>query len=216
MGGYGSGRSGGRPTVEDGLTLDLAKLLRDRLLRPGQAWGGSLTWTNTRTKREIASIGYQVFMGEASGRLRLHYTTTRPTGEKHASDYWVDLITTAQPFGGRRWWFLCPRTGERVAKLHLPNGAFTFASRKAYRLGYRSQRETPRDRALSRAFGLRHRLGADGGIGDYVPRPKGMRLPTYERYLTRIWRAEGIVNAHCKALLAKLRRIEGKPVHLRR
>jgi hypothetical protein len=42
----------------------------------------------------------------------------------------------------------------------LPSGAYTFACRKAYRLAYRSQRETPRDRALSGAFALRRKLGA--------------------------------------------------------
>jgi hypothetical protein len=35
MGSITSGNHGGRPAVEDGLTLNLAKLLRDRLLRPG-------------------------------------------------------------------------------------------------------------------------------------------------------------------------------------
>jgi hypothetical protein len=40
---------------------------------------------------------------------------------------------------------------------------------------YRSQREAPHDRALRRAFKLRGKLGADGGIGDYVPKPKWMR-----------------------------------------
>lgn len=34
-----------------------------------------------------------------------------------------------QPLGGRRWFFVCPRTGESVAKLHLPSGAYAFASR---------------------------------------------------------------------------------------
>jgi len=32
--------------------------------------------------------------------------------------------------------------------------AYTFACRKVYQLAYRSQRETPRDRALSGAFAL--------------------------------------------------------------
>jgi hypothetical protein len=40
MGSITSGNHGGRPTVEDGLTLNLAKLLRDGLFRPGQSWGG--------------------------------------------------------------------------------------------------------------------------------------------------------------------------------
>ena len=43
----------------------------------------------------------------------------------------IQLETTPQPFGGRRWWFVCPRAGRRAAKLYLPNGVFTFASRQA-------------------------------------------------------------------------------------
>ena len=64
---------------------------------------------------------------------------------------------------------------------------------KAYRLAYRSQRETPCDRALSGAFGLRRKLGADGGIGDYITKPKGMHWRTFERVMGRIDRAEAIV-----------------------
>jgi hypothetical protein len=58
--------------------------------------------------------------------VRLKYTTTRRDGERRESDYWIELATTPQPFGGRRWWFVCPRTGRRAEKLYLPNGAFTF------------------------------------------------------------------------------------------
>lgn len=215
MGGYGSGRSGGRPTTEDSLTLNLAKLLRDRLLRPGESLTGSLVWTNNVTGENVGSIGFEACLDDEAGRLRLHYTTTRWNGEKHASDYWMALTTTPQPFGGRRWWFVCPRTGQRVAKLYLPSGALTFASRHAHRLGYRSQRETSRDRALSRAFKLRRRLGAGGGIGDYVLRPKGMRLATYDAHLERIYRAEEIVDVHCDALLTKLERLESKAAYRR-
>ncbi len=123
MGGYGSGRSGGRPTTEDGLTLSLSKLLRDKLFRPGSGWSGSLIWTNTSTGERIGSIGYEANLGQESGRVRLHYTTTRWDGEKRESNYWIQFETTPQPFGGRRWWFICPRTGRRAAKLYLPNGA---------------------------------------------------------------------------------------------
>jgi hypothetical protein len=78
----------------------------------------------------------------------------------------------------------------------LPSGAYTCACRKAYRLAYRSQRETPRDRAQSGAFALRRKLGADGGVGDYVTKPKGMHRRTFERARERIDRAEGIVDGH--------------------
>ncbi len=210
MGGYGSGRSGGRPTTEDGLTLSLPKLLRDKLFRPGCGWSGSLIWTNTTTGERVGSIGYEAHLGQESGRVRLHYTTTRWDGERRDSDYWIQLATTAQPFGGRRWWFVCPRTGRRAAKLYLPNGAFTFASRQAYRLAYKSQRETPYDRALRRAFRLRDRIGADGGIGDYVPKPRWMRMKTYDRKLEEIWQAEGVVDAHLAVFLGKLNRRLGR------
>jgi hypothetical protein len=204
MGGYGSGRSGGRLTTDNGLTLTLSKLFRDGIFRPGSDWG-SLVWTNTATGKRIGSISYEAHLGQESGRVRLYYTTTRYDGEKRDSDYWIQLETTPQPFGGRRWWFVCPRTGRRATKLYLPNGAFTFASRQAYRLAYRSQREASHDRALRRAFKLRGNLGAKGGIGDFVPKPKWMRWRTYDRAMARIDRAEEAVEAHTALLLDRLK-----------
>ena len=204
MGGYGSGRSGGRPTVESGLTLDIAKLLGDRLFRPGQRWDGSIVWTRSGTGECVASIGYQAFLDDEGGRVRLHYTTTQWAGDKHDSDYWIALTTTPQPFGGRRWWFICPLTGDRVPKLHLPPGAFTFASRRAHKLAYRSQRETPRDRALGRAFKLRRRLGDHGGIGDDIAKPKGMRWRTFEREMAKVEAAEDVCNANLVSFARRL------------
>jgi IS6 family transposase len=122
------------------------------------------------------------------------------TGEKHHHDYVVQLVTTPQPFGGRRWWFVCPRRGDLVAKLYKPNGAGRFASRRAYRLAYRCQREMPRDRALGRAFKLRRRLGLKGGIGDVIDKPKGMR------WMTKVGAAERAVNAHAWMLVQSLDR----------
>jgi hypothetical protein len=144
-----------------------------------------LRWVVVSSGKETASMGFQSHLGEESG---------------------ITLTTKPQPFGGRRWFFLCPRTGERATKLHLPSGAYTFASRKAYRLGYRCQRETPRDRSLSRAFALRSKIGGTGGIGDYIAKPKGMHRRTFERAMERIYGAEEIVEAHLTLQLARLRR----------
>jgi hypothetical protein len=103
-----------------------------------------------------------------------------------------------------RWWFICPQTGRRAAKLYLPNGAFTFASRQAYRLAYRCQREQPHDRASRRAFKLRGKLGGTGSIGDHIEKPKWMRWPTYERKLEEIFAAEEVVDSYLSAALGKL------------
>ena len=204
MGGYGSGRWGGRPTTDDGLTLDLPRLLAQRNFVPGCVVAGTLTWTNTRTGVHVGSIGFESRLDCKTGRVRLHYTTTHRDSGIHSSDYWIQLETTPQPLGGRRWWFLCPKLGGRTTKLYLPPGAMTFASRKAHRLGYRSQRETPQDRALSRAFKLRHRLGSDGGIGDSIIKPKGMRWATFDREMDRIYDAEAICDANLAAFARKL------------
>jgi hypothetical protein len=86
-----------------------------------------------------------------AGHVRLRYTTTY-RGEKRASDYSIALVTTPQPFGGRRWWFRCPKSGDLVGKLHMPDDADTFASQRAHRLGYSSQRETRRAPVLPLAL----------------------------------------------------------------
>jgi len=76
--------------------------------------------------------------------------------------------------------------------------------RRAYRLGYPSQRESPRDRSITRAFKLRGRLNGEGGIGDYIPKPKWMRWKTYEREIARIEAAEEINNGYLWALEQQL------------
>ena len=119
VGGYNSGRHGGRPTVGSGLTLDLYKLIRQGLLKPGQYRGGSFIWTRVGSGERVGSVDYEAHMAADRGHVRLRYTSTRAdNGEKRYLDYTISLETTPQTFGGRRW-FVCPRTAERVSKLHF-------------------------------------------------------------------------------------------------
>lgn len=195
MGGYNSGRRGGRPTVDDSLILNLSKLIRDRMIQPNRNWGGSLVWSNVSTGAEIGSVRYEARTGSDRGHLRLMYTTTNHwSGEKRHSDYSITLTTRPQPFGGLRWWFVCPRTGRLAAKLYLPNGAHSFASRGAYRLAYRLQRQSRYDRRIGQAFKLRRRLGCESGLDDHIEKPKWMRWRTYNRTLDKIERLEGLVD----------------------
>jgi hypothetical protein len=205
VGGYNSGRRGGRPTVGSGLTLDLCKLIRQGLIVPGQFRCGSIFWTFGGSGERVGSVDYAAHMAVDRGHVRLRYVTTHAdNGQKRASDYTIAMETTPQPFGGRRWWFVCPASGQRVSKLHLPNGAYTFASRRAHRLGYPSQRESPRDRSITHAYKLRDRLNGKGGIGDYIPKPKWMRWRTYERETARIEAAAEICNAFLLQLVQRL------------
>ena len=195
MGGIGSGNHSGRATVASGLRLSLGKLIRDGLFRPGHIVRSSIVWTNSYTGEPVASIGYEAQMGAEDGSVRLAYSATGWDGKVRPLDYRIELVTTPQPFGGRRWWFVCPKTGRRVAKLYMPAGAVTFASRYAYRMAYSSQRLSRHDRALNRAFRLRKCLGSDGGIGAPIDKPKGMRWRTFDRLMGQLAAAEGIVDA---------------------
>lgn len=205
MGGYNSGRHGARSTIDSGLVIDINRLHRDGLLRSHQ---GSLNWTEIDTGRRVASIGFDVQIeDQVCGWIRLHYVATTWDGQKRAFDYRVHLVSTAQPFGGRRWWFICPRTGDRVAKLYKPAGTSTFLSRAAHGRGYRSQRRSAYDQAINQAFKLRRQLGDHGAIDDLVwQKPKWMRRRTFDRKVARIDRVEARVNSRLANFMARLAR----------
>jgi hypothetical protein len=76
--------------------------------------------------------------------------------------------------------------------------------REAHCLAYRSQRQSPHDRALSQAFKRRQRLGSREGIGDYIPKPKGMRWATFERKMKRVEAAEAVCDARLLYFVQKL------------
>src|SRR5262245_28369260 len=96
--------------------------------------------------------------------------------------------------GGLRWWFVCPQLNRRVRKLYLPLGGRHFWSRCAYELAYASQRETKFDRALRRARKLRLRLGGDPADDEYPDKPSRMRWATYNRLMDRLVAADGVAD----------------------
>src|SRR4051794_13966265 len=85
-------------------TLDLYKLIRDGLLRPSS---GTLTWTYVGSSERVGSTV-----------IRSSWATSAPgctcTTSQPGSDYWIELATTPQPFGGRRWWFVCPQDRRQL------------------------------------------------------------------------------------------------------
>ncbi len=189
MGGPGSGRHWGcgRTTVEDGLTLDINKLVWDGNIQPGGWCSGTITWRRVSSGEKIGSIGYEAnLIDRDDAWMRLRY---RLNGEP--KNCRIALETTRQYYGGWRWWFRCPATGRRVAKLHSPPGGEIFASRRAYGLGYRSQNERAYERALTRTQDIRIKLGGDPSLAVAFPdKPKGMWWRTYERLRAEAEQAE--------------------------
>ncbi len=184
MGGWNSGRRSGQPTVEDGLTIDLAQMLRRGWIKDGAAGTGSLSWSSNG--EHVAKIGHRYDLADPdNANLILTFTRTPRGGLPQNVEQQIHLTSTRPTYGGRRWWMHCPRTGRRVAKLHLPPGGDRFASRLAWRLPYRSQRSAHRDRPFDRLFRLQRKLGSYEGWEAGLRKPKGMWNRTFERHWRR-------------------------------
>jgi hypothetical protein len=202
MGGYGSGRYGGRPTADASLRIDLAWMLRTRRAQEGCELAGSLHWTCGGSPS--GSIGYRAVMNEP-GEERLVLNYTRGSGEdaEHVLQS-IYLCHTVPNYGGKRWWMICPYRGNRVGKLYLPPGGDRFASRQAWRLGYQCQRDAARDRPFERLFRLQKKLGCDQGWEAGLQRPKGMWNRTFDRHMERYWQLDEECAIEMASMMARL------------
>jgi hypothetical protein len=188
MGGWNSGRSGGGPTVDSAMKLDLAWMFRSGFARDGETRAGALHWT--RNGKPCGSIAYTAIMAEPGAeRLELSYvrgSEAKPESVRQT----IRLCYTVPNYGGRRWWMRCPVLMIRAGKLYLPSRGDRFASRQAWQLSYQSQREAAADRPLDQLFRLQEKLGCKPGLGRTPTRPKGMRQETFARHMREFARLE--------------------------
>lgn len=204
MGGWNSGRSGGRPTADMSKRIDIAWMIRTGRAAPGYYRSGTLSWNCGG--EPAGSISYEADMrDQENAELRLSYTRG-PEGDRESVKQTVRLVYTEPNYGGRRWWMICPYRHNRVGKLYLPSGGDRFAGRKAWRLGYHCQRVPRRDRPLEKLFRLQRKLGGEQGIDAFMRRPKGMWHRTYDRHLERYWDLEAECTAEMMKWLAVLRK----------
>jgi hypothetical protein len=123
------------------LRLDLADPALRTLLHPRCARTGTLAWH--WLGEDVAAINYAWAPG--ASQLTLTFVANGQQTRQR-----VRLDATQPHFGGTRRWFVCPWTGGRARVLFLPVGAREWASRRAHRLTYASQRATASERALRR------------------------------------------------------------------
>jgi hypothetical protein len=96
------------------------------------------------------------------------------------------LSSHPQPFGGVRWWWLCPRCCRRRATLYQLGGS-PWACRCCLPLTYASRREYEWHRAERRLRTLAVRLGIPPDAAhewdspECPDKPNGMHWRTYER-----------------------------------
>jgi hypothetical protein len=81
-------------------------------------------------------------------RVVLRYNAVEPGGKSEQIEDPIPLDQTHVGPGWKRFWFLCPGCGKRVAILYLRWKY--FRCRQCLGLVYTSQRVTPSQRALSR------------------------------------------------------------------
>lgn len=145
MGGFGSSRwvhHNKKRTVDSSIILPVSSL------KPGIEAGVGYTApievpvAGTFGK---AALVYTIEASRIGLAARLTYTITDGhNGARSDCDYIVTLESTPQPYGGSRWWFLCPVSkygqpcGRRAAKLYLPPGSRYFGCRTCHQLTYRS------------------------------------------------------------------------------
>jgi hypothetical protein len=154
--------------------IDVRHLRRHGLLKPGCM--GSLSWS--RAGRETGSIQFAVGQDAVTLIYRVH---DHGAGTRTNITEPVRLLRTAQPFGGERLWFACPRCGRRCAVLY---GGQRFFCRRCVGVPYASQSMAAHYRLLHRAQAIRERLGGPMYASldaPFPPKPKRMRWRTYRR-----------------------------------
>ena len=191
-----------RACLQDGLKLDLNRLIRRGTVQPGFKAGPHLVqWSNSYTGQPIASGFITADMtGSERGWFRF---------QSQDRDEWTDLVACERHFGGRQWYFICPVTDRRVSVLWKPPGASQFCSRQRWGAGmvaYRSQFLDADNRAHAGQAKIKSRLigDLDPQEWDLPPKPKWIRWSTYNEYARRYDRYEAILDDGIADLAAKL------------
>ena len=172
MGGYGSGRRSNRPTTDDCLRINLSNLKQlDKLQRNWMARHEEV-WSQYGKTTARLTLVTDVHCLEPSPCLTI---TGRAFGKVIDCVVWLE--EQPLPYGGERWFALCPRTGRRCTALVLPPGQTHFASVKGWNVAYGSQRECPIHRGHLAIEKAQKRLRE---LSKYT------RTPTRERLVDRL------------------------------
>lgn len=181
-----------RVNLQEGLCLNINRLIRLRLLSPGSFTGPRcLVWSYTYSGEKVTCAWLSSDLSE----LFDSWVKIEFGGQTQI----IRLIRKDRNFGGGQWYFACPRSNVNCSTLWLPPGATKFASRQFWgnRVAYGSQFQARHDRALSQAQAIRYRLGGADyvGIDEFdPPKPKRMHWRTYNRHIAKSRQLEGIAD----------------------
>jgi len=169
---FGAGRPSYKVKAELALALDIRALKREGCLERRLPF--SWVW-HTNHGDKVGSATIKV----ADEMLRLSYAL-----EGRDIENILAIVKTPCYFGGVRWWFKCPKCGERYAKLFFNKRNGFYACRNCVGVTYYSQCEDSMDRAWRKQIKLEKRLGR------YLMKPKGMHQSTHTRIFNQIRECE--------------------------
>lgn len=187
MGGYGSGRRSNRWTTDDCLRINLSSLKQFGMLQRHCMTRREQVWGQYGENIAQLTLVTDVHCLQPSPRLTI---TGYAFGK--AINCVIQLEEYALPYGGERWYALCPRTGRRSTALVLPPGRVQFASVNGWNVAYGSQRECPIHRGHRAIDKAQKRLK---GLSKYI------RKRTRERILDRLIERQVFVDEQIDRLM---------------
>lgn len=152
------------------------------VVRGGTRLIGVAKW-NSHTACGMAA-DFELMAGAKDGFLMLRLQVHAGPGATRPYRL-VELELAAQPmrFGGVRWWFVCPVTGQHAMKLYFAKEDARFRSRAAFSPlpSYQCQRLSGIRALIHRQRQHRRRTEMDSDLAALPARPKWMRWRTFER-----------------------------------
>ncbi|MCR9178885.1 MAG: hypothetical protein NXH71_01445 [Erythrobacteraceae bacterium] len=186
MGGIGSGRRATKLDTDGCLRLSLADLRREGALKRNLWARREKGWVDLRSKREVGAVS--IVADVDCGRISI-----KGSAFGQPIDQTLEVVAQPLPFGGERFYVLCPLSGQRCTVLILPPGKALFASVPGWGVAYASTRECEVGRA-HRAM----RKVEETRLSKYA------RKPTRERYQQRWMRAFDTVSAWEERLFGRI------------
>jgi len=113
---------------------------RQGAIEPGACTQSTQRWISTRSRQET-SIGLLVDC-RADPYALLIYSRQAGTDVPTVERVRASISVTQPHYGGRRYWWHCPRCNRRVRILYLPPGAGDFRCRVCWCLTYESSNES--------------------------------------------------------------------------
>lgn len=184
-----------RVRLEDGLKLDVNKLVRDGVLpRGSEPLTFGTSWTSNR--QGVIASAFSTIQKECDDQGFLRIIVVGKPQQR------LELIACPRHFGGRQWYFRCPVTGKRCSVVWLPPGATRFCSRQAWgsRVAYSTQFESKFHRAITAREKVKDCLIGNLNRREWElpPKPKWMRWHTYDR-LAEKYRFQDGITRQCMA-----------------